>query len=222
MKCPHCKIMIHAGFDCHVFGILGEHGGSPAYYEAFTMVCPECHEAIIKLQRRPYSSTHSASGLFDGYPNKVPPREAPKDVPHHIAEDFNEAALVLQDSPKASAALSRRCLHQILIDNKVSTNEQNLASAIDDAMNFGFPSHISENLDHVREAGNFAVHSRKSQHSGEIQSVELGEADWNLDVLEMLFDFFYIGPAKAKAKREAMNAKLGEAGKKKLKQPRQD
>jgi len=35
-------------------------------------------------------------------------------------------------------------------------------------------------------------------------AVELGEADWVLDVLESLFDFYFVAPAKAKAKRETL------------------
>ena len=33
-----------------------------------------------------------------------------------IAEDYNQAAIVLPYSPKASAALSRRCLQTILTE----------------------------------------------------------------------------------------------------------
>jgi Domain of unknown function (DUF4145) len=221
MKCPHCKTSIHAGYQTTELGYIGKHKDQSTYWQVLTMECPECHEAIIHVVRRHPSASGRITGGFSAYPNRIPPREAPEGVPDHIKEDFDEAAIVLQDSAKASSALSRRCLHQLLIDNGVSKNDQNLAAAIDDAMKFGFPSHISENLDHVREAGNFAVHTRKSLHSGEIQSVEPGEAEWNLDVLEMLFDYFYIAPAKAQAKRDAMNAKLKEAGKKELKQPKE-
>jgi hypothetical protein len=35
-----------------------------------------------------------------------------------------------------------------------------------------------------------------------IIDVETGEAEWNLDVLELLFDFYFVQPAVA-AKREA-------------------
>jgi hypothetical protein len=47
--------------------------------------------------------------------------------------------------------------------------------------------------------------------------VELGEAEWNLDVLESLFDFYFVQPARAKAKRDALNKKLADAGKPPLK-----
>jgi hypothetical protein len=61
--------------------------------------------------------------------------------------------------------------------------------------------------------GNFAAHPMKSQQSGAVLDVEPGEAEWNLDVLEQLFDFFYVQPAILAAKRAALNKKLEEAGK---------
>jgi hypothetical protein len=52
----------------------------------------------------------------------------------------------------------------------------------------------------------------------EIVQIEPGEAEWILDVLEELFDFYIVQPAKAKAKRDQLNAKLLEMGKPPLKQ----
>jgi hypothetical protein len=40
-----------------------------------------------------------------------------------------------------------------------------------------------------------------------------GEAEWLLDVLEGLFDFYFVQPALLKAKRDALNKKLKDAGK---------
>jgi len=44
------------------------------------------------------------------YPRTGGRNPAPQEVDDFIAEDYNEACLILNDSPKASAALSRRCL----------------------------------------------------------------------------------------------------------------
>jgi hypothetical protein len=57
------------------------------------------------------------------------------------------------------------------------------------------PSYISEGLHAVRVIGNFAAHSIKSTSTGEIVDVEEGEAEWNFDVLESLFDFYFVQPA---------------------------
>ena len=54
---------------------------------------------------------------------------------------------------------------------------------------------------------------------GEIIEVEPGEAEWNLDVLEELFDHYYVKSAVSAARRAALNANLQAAGKKQLLKP---
>ena len=51
------------------------------------------------------------------------------------------------------------------------------------------PSSLADNVDAVRQVGNFAAHPIKSTSIGEIVEVEENEAEWLLDVLEELFDF---------------------------------
>ena len=81
------------------------------------------------------------------------------------------------------------------------------------------PGHLAEDLDAIRNIGNFAAHPIKSTHTGEIVEVEPQEAEWLLNLLEGLFDFYFVQPARAKAKREALNAKLQAAGRPPMKRP---
>lgn len=134
------------------------------------------------------------------------------DVPNEIAEDYEEACLVLSDSPKASAALSRRCLQNILRNQGYTDKSlfKEIQNAIDSSK---LPSHISESLDAVRNIGNFAAHPLKDTSTGEILPVEAGEAEWNLETLEALFDFYYVQPAKTQRRKDALNEKLKSVGK---------
>ncbi|MBZ5614154.1 MAG: DUF4145 domain-containing protein [Acidobacteriia bacterium] len=152
------------------------------------------------------------------YPKEGSSRKpAPVDVPKGLAEDYNEACLVLNDSPKASAALSRRCLQAILRDH-AKTKSKDLADQIDEVLAGNLlPSHLAGAIDAVRNLGNFAAHPVKSKSSGEIVEVEQGEADWLLETLEGLFDFYFVQPADLQKKRDALNAKLAAAGKPQLK-----
>ena len=43
--------------------------------------------------------------------------------------------------------------------------------------------------------------------------VEPGEAEWNLEALEGLFDFYYVQPARTALRKAALNKKLTDAGK---------
>ena len=79
------------------------------------------------------------------------------------------------------------------------------------------PSHLAGAIDGVRNLGNFAAHPIKSESTGEVVDVEPGEAEWNLDTLEGLFDHYYAQPALLQEKQEALNKKLAEAGKPQMK-----
>jgi len=50
-----------------------------------------------------------------------------------------------------------------------------------------------------------------------IVDVEDGEAEWNLDVLDLLFDFYFVQPAISAKRKAALNQKLKDAGKPELK-----
>jgi hypothetical protein len=135
----------------------------------------------------------------------------PPEVPRSIRDDYEEAARVLPHSAKASAALSRRCLQHVLKE-AAKTKADWLAQQIDEVKTI-LPPDIASNLDYVRTIGKFAVHPEKSKVTGEIVDVESGEADWNLDVLDSLFDLYYARPAHDKKVREEFDKKLEKMGK---------
>jgi hypothetical protein len=153
------------------------------------------------------------------YPRSTGRPPVSADVEKQYAADYSQACLVLADSPKASAALSRRCLQHLLWE-KGGFKGKDLATEIQMAIDSKtLPSYISEELDAIRAVGNFAAHPIKSTASGEVVDVEPGEAETNLDTLEALFDFYFVQAAIAKQKRDALNAKLAAAGKPPLKTP---
>jgi hypothetical protein len=141
----------------------------------------------------------------------------PSEVPEKFARDYRESCLVFPDSEKASAALSRACL-QNLLREKAGVKPGNLDNEIQQILDSKqLPSHLGSAIDAVRVLGNFASHPIKSQNTGAIIDVEPGEAEWSLDVLEGLFDFYFVQPEILQKKRDALNEKLQEAGKPLLK-----
>ncbi len=145
---------------------------------------------------------------------KVTSRPAPhKEVPEEFAADYREAAMVAADSPKASAALSRRCL-QHLLREKAGAKKSDLSKEIDEVLASGqLPSHLAGAIDAIRNVGNFAAHPIKATATGEVLPVEPGEVEWTLDVLDGLFDFYFVQPAILSARKAALNAKLASANK---------
>lgn len=180
-----------------------------------TLLCPECKKFNIFLMRCQIQQGQVVRVLES---RAVRPKAAsrpapPSEVPPEFADDYAEACLVLSDSPKASAALSRRCLQHVLRE-KAGVKHSDLAKEIQEVLDSGhLPSHLAESLDAIRNTGNFAAHPVKSKSTGEVVPVEPGEAEWNLEVLEALFDFYFVQPALLKKKRDALNKKLSDAGK---------
>ena len=150
------------------------------------------------------------------YP-KFSSRPVEPEVPRNYRQDFGEATGVLGISPKASAAISRRMLQNILRDD-LGVTSSSLSKEIDEFISQkGVPSHLSGAVDAVRNVGNFAAHPLKDTNTGEIVDVEPEEAEWLLDVLEALFDFAFVQPKRLDTRQKQLNAKLAGIGKPKMK-----
>ena len=228
MKCPHCTVEFHAKTNHTVFDFESE---SNIAFGFLSDHCPSCGRLIVRLAKGGLDTPRDGKDgqwqkprldePFDEvlvYPRVSNRSAVPVEVPDEFTEDYREACLVIADSPKASAALSRRCLQHILRE-KAGVKHADLAKEIQEVIdNKGLPNYIAESLDAVRNIGNFAAHPNKSASTGEIISVEPGEAEWSLDVIEMLYDFYFVQPERVKQKREALNRKLADVGKPPMKQ----
>lgn len=228
MKCPHCAIGFSVRWREMALPLREESAPTPdPDSHSWAVVwdqCTECHRYIVRLRRKnlggmvpvePGSELLTQEELVDEwqvYP-KGQVRPCPTEVPSDLADDFTEACLVLIDSPKASAALSRRCL-QHLLRSKAGVKPGRLYDEIEQVLEAGaVPSHVSEMLHAVREIGNLAAHATEETATGEILDVEPAEAEWNLDTLEVLFDFYFVQPARAAERLAGLNEKLASAGK---------
>lgn len=163
--------------------------------------CPSCQRLIIE------ATTKEMRWMVS--PRHAVRRPIHPDVPPAIRPDYMEAVLVLSDSPKASAALSRRCLQSLLVLQ--GARKSDLVDQLTEIYPL-LPGYVQPYVDHVRQLGNISAHAKQSKATGEIVEVEAGEADWMLELLEELFDHFYTKPAEAKAKQAALNAKFADAG----------
>lgn len=211
MKCSHC---LNSFFDEK----SGRQFPSDSEYSWFLVsrICPSCRRPILLLDKRTLQGSFLEE-IFC-YPKTISRAILSPDIPEKFSKDYKEACQVLADSPKARAALSRCCL-QHLLREKAGVKPGKLANEIQQVLDEEkLPSHILESLDAVRSIGNFTVHPLKDTSTGEIIAMEFGEVEWNLDVLEALFDFFFVQPAITKRKRDALNQKLRDAGKPEMKQ----
>jgi len=221
-KCPHCSENLR--FEKGMFVIPGmwrresdlndcEVHGAREIVRVIAAGCPSCGKPIVSIA--PKEKTEDGKAWM-AYPRSAY-RKAPKEVRDEdqaLANDYEEAALLLTLSPKASAAISRRCLQTVLIRKANQNPDDSLATQIQNVLNSPvLPSYIHENLDAIRQYGNFAAHPLASKVTGAIVDVETGEAEYCLDILDDLFDHYYVKPTQSASKRAALSAKLKESGK---------
>lgn len=214
LKCPHCSMMVVAMWSEQRLGHEGRHLCTFQHAS-----CPACERFILRLVRVPMPTDEELDPrpeFVTLYPRVARRDPIPHNVPITLAEDFHEAAAVLGESPKASAALSRRCLQNLLLE-KAGATKRDLYDQIQEVIDARIlPSQLAEDLDVVRAIGNFAAHPIKNQSTGQIVEVEPGEAEWTLDVLDALFDFFFVQAERRQQRRAALNDKLKDAGRKPL------
>jgi hypothetical protein len=206
MQCPHCLKHFHESWTYK--SVVNEKN---KIWGIGSTICAACGRPILALGE--LVRIQGPAGLdlvpntptfFFAYPKAISRSPLPPEVPPEFAADYLEACLVLPDSEKASAALSRRCL-QHLLREQVGVKKDDLAKEIQHVLDSKqLPGHLAEDLDAIRHIGNFAAHPMKATHSGVILDVEPHEAEWLLNLLEGLFDFYLVQPARAKAKRDAM------------------
>lgn len=232
-RCPHC--LQPTRFEAAAASVNGAEGYTgfqdsseieivrrkdPVNELGFTLwpvACAVCGGVVVVAaeEANSYDESRSSWVALPRRTSRPVPSEVRESSPH-IASDFEEAAAVLPLSPKASAALSRRCLQAVLAE-RGGALQSNLSNQID-AVRSTLPSTLADDVDAIRIVGNFAAHPMKEQASGLILDVEPEEAEWTLEVLEELFEFYFVQPARSAARRDKLNGKLERAGKGPMKQ----
>ena len=127
----------------------------------FSYSKPQCVQRVVKqfacCRREKLTGWAKSYKLWPI--QRLPLVRFPLEVETSFADDFREACLVIGDSEKASAALSRRCLQKLLIDKAGAKEKATLDSQIQGVIDSGkLPSHLTEDIDAIRNIGNFAVH----------------------------------------------------------------
>ena len=112
----------------------------------------------------------------------------PEYVPQAILDDYNEACLIRDLSPKASATLSRRCLQGIIRDFWKVTKPRLLdeIEAIKDKVD----PLTWQAIDAVRHIGNIGAHMEKDINL--IIEVDPQEAGLLIGLIEMLIKDWYV------------------------------
>lgn len=144
-NCPYCQVYTHqdwfylrAGENSNGFGRQHEDARFKVSY------CERCQGSTI---------WHGESII---YPQNSIIEPANIDLPHDIIDDYNEAAMVLNLSPRSSAALLRLAIQKLC--KFLGETGKDINNDIKNLVAKGLPPKVQEALDSVRVIGNESVH----------------------------------------------------------------
>ena len=206
-RCPYCNhnATIREG-DIHRENIMLQIDNKDGYrdLECFFVVCPnpECNKFILKIGL--FNLLKGVTWVRGSLINKwslIPPSKAkpfPDYIPEPIREDYNEACLICELSPKASATLSRRCLQGIIRDfwevkpGRLFDEIEQIKDKVD---------YLTwEAIDSVRKVGNIGAHMEEDINI--IVEVEPKEAELLIGLIETLLKNWYIATDESKKNLE--------------------
>lgn len=172
--------------------------------------CPECHELNIWYYEYDIGFSNSEPYEIQArqiYPTDYCARKPSPEIPKEYFDDINEACMILEFSPKASAALCRRCL-QAIIRKEFNINHGNLGREIEQVIKDKLlPEPVLDCLDALRKLGNYASHPEFNTHTGELITVTKEEAEWTLDVIEMIASMYFAFKNKSNKIIESISRK---------------
>lgn len=183
-------------------------------------VNPTCSRISAKLFLNSASSTGGrVSSLTGAYPpifyGQVYPvrkgRVFDSCVPDFLQQDYQEASAIAEISPRASATLARRCL-QGMIQDFCGIKKRTLFDEIEalkvavevGSAPAGVNADIIPSFEAVRKFGNIGAHM--SEQDGVIVDVEPEEVNLMLELIELLFDEWYVSRARRAKTLENLTA----------------
>lgn len=125
--------------------------------EVDVSICAHCHTTALWIEDR----------LI--HPRSLTAPPAHPDLPDDARKTYEEARAVLPDSVRASGALLRLCLQQLVAD--VGATSSDLNTAVGELVRMGLPPRVQQAMDAVRFIGNEAAHPGQIQLDDEPQTV---------------------------------------------------
>jgi hypothetical protein len=196
--CPYCNQIAtitdsNTSDDIHFFNLNNKDSGLGLITSIVVCPNPHCREYTIVAELR--KAMYDGGWILRGdqieewlLRPKSSSKPFPAYIPKVILDDYIEACLIVNDSPKASATLSRRCLQGIIQDFwKISRPRlideiKELEGKID--------ASTWQAIDGVRSVGNIGAHMEKDINL--IVDVEPDEAKTLIGLIEFLLKDWYV------------------------------
>ncbi|MDL2254314.1 DUF4145 domain-containing protein [Ruminococcaceae bacterium OttesenSCG-928-I18] len=200
MRCPHCGHMITVttanGREIPIFAekdlVTSHHYSNVDQQKLFTILYVRCPNPKCK---KPTCQIFGSALEFTGFERTLVPRyrgiSLPDYIPEHIRNDYIEACSILEDSPKASSTLSRRCLQGMIRDFwNVRIEEKPTLEKEIRAIKEKIPDRLFKALLDFKSLGNIGAHPEID--TSLIVDIEPGEATKLIKLIELLISDWYI------------------------------
>jgi Domain of unknown function (DUF4145) len=197
--CPYCgrDTTINSTYSTNHFDLTIDNASGGQRFISVLIVCPnpKCKKFTLTVRRfeaKFYAHVEpTVSEKVEQTWNLIPPSTAkvfPEYVPQAIRDDYLEACLIRDLSPKASATMSRRCLQGMIRDFwKVS--KPKLIQEIE-AIKDKVDPMTWKAIDDVRSIGNIGAHMEKDIDV--IVDVDADEAQILIELVETLIKDWYV------------------------------
>ena len=138
--CPLCNVYANQSWD----GLARSSGSKTYYSTAFGCICAYCNGQSI---------WYESKMLYPDFKGVQLPNQ---DLSKEIQADYQEAASILQKSPRGAAAILRLSIQKLCKD--LGESGKNINDDIKNLVSKGLPAAVQQSLDAVRVIGNNAVH----------------------------------------------------------------
>lgn len=158
-------------------------GNIESSFSIYTLYCKN-----NKCKRVSVTAINRTTGKQVDIVPQIVIKQWPSYIPLQIRQDYEEAVMIIEASPKASATLLRRCL-QGMIHDFWKINEKNLNAEIT-SLKDKISGSQWKAIDGLRKLGNIGAHMESDVNL--IIDIDTDEAKKLLRLIELLLDKWYI------------------------------
>ena len=141
--CPHCGVLAMQNWSTLMTNFDGR-GGWISQKNMAVGLCDHCSKITLWLGKEMLFPSKPSVPIYND------------DLSIDIKKDYNEAAEIVEKSPKAAAALLRLAIQKLC--QQLGENGENINEDIGELVKKGLPPQIQKALDIVRVIGNESVH----------------------------------------------------------------
>lgn len=217
--CPFCnrdQNVSDEGRQVTFADLTAENAEGPRRLVVKYVVCPNpaCREVCLNasLHALEISGNRSYTGKHIKTWPLIPPSRArsfPVALPPAVLEDYREACLVVEFSPKSAAALSRRCLSGMIRDywqvqpGSLGDEFRQIKGTVDPL--------TWETIESVRKTG--MIGARMDSEGAEITETGPGEAQLLIGLIETLIQDWYVSRQERRKRLDAIRQIAGSGNK---------